>query len=110
MEVRAESLESIHRLRFINEARSRIADARVVASLELVVEEKPDLLILHEGPRISRQQRGNPFVSTTLQAQSDGLVVCGHVHWEEPLGRLPNGRQVLNVDSRVVIVTASTQR
>ncbi|MEZ0230001.1 MAG: hypothetical protein ACAI25_15360 [Planctomycetota bacterium] len=32
------------------------------------------------------------------------LVVCGHCHWEDPLGRLNDHVQVLNVDARAVLL------
>jgi hypothetical protein len=33
------------------------------------------------------------------------LVIRGHKFWKEPVGTLSNGTQVLNVDSRVVVIS-----
>jgi hypothetical protein len=32
------------------------------------------------------------------------LVVCGHIHWANPLWE-QDARQVMNVDTRVVVLT-----
>ena len=68
-----------------------------------------DILLLHEGPSIPRRGfRGSEEIAEYLEGMESGpgLVVCGHCYWEEPLGEIPGkGIQVLNVDSRVVILT-----
>lgn len=65
----------------------------------------PDILLLHTPPHISDTQRGEAALLPLL-ARPHLLTVCGHVHWETPLATLPNGAQVLNVDSRVVLLTS----
>jgi hypothetical protein len=32
------------------------------------------------------------------------VVVCGHCHWPEPLATLANGTQIVNVDSRMIVL------
>lgn len=37
-------------------------------------------------------------------AERSFLVISGHVHWSQPLADIRGGAQVLNVDSRVVLL------
>lgn len=83
----------------------RVAEEDFLASLDLVLEAQPDVVVLHEGPHASRGQRGSALVTQRLTRAATPLVVCGHVHWEQPLAQLPGGVQVLNVDARVVVLT-----
>lgn len=67
---------------------------------------KPDLLVLHEGPTgVVESQRGNPEISELLTSSFNGLVVCGHVHWEEPIATTEQWQSV-NVDSRAIILVS----
>lgn len=81
----------------------RREEGEFFAALDLVLGEKPDVLLLHEGPSGTRAQRGNPYVREEIEKAPVPLVVCGHVHWEEPLAQL-GPTQILNVDSRVVVL------
>jgi Icc-related predicted phosphoesterase len=75
-------------------------------SVEMVLERSPDLLILHDGPDYrSFDLEGIHSLRTLLEARSPILVVRGHKRWSVPLVELDNGTQVLNVDSRVVILS-----
>lgn len=74
-----------------------------LTSLDLALESVPDILVMHEGPNGEAGQRGNELVGERLRDRR-GLTVCGHVHWEQPLHDQPSGGQVLNVDSRVVVI------
>jgi len=38
-----------------------------------------------------------------LNLNQPTLLVCGHCHWPTPLQTLPNGTQVCNVDSRLIV-------
>lgn len=64
----------------------------------------PDLLVMHDGPCGSEDQPGWPAVTAELERAAPTLVVRGHEHWDRPLATLANGTQVLNVDSRVVVL------
>ena len=64
-----------------------------------------DVLVFHQGPDVPREDRpGHELARQVLRAHhlTAPLVICGHVHWREPLATLPHGQQVLNVDSRVI--------
>ncbi len=74
-----------------------------------VTEQKPDILVLHQGPSGRRSGRpGHAAVRELLERCEPMLVVCGHNHWEEPdVEELPNGVQVLNTDARAYVIQPS---
>lgn len=77
-------------------------------SVQLLLAEDLDVLVLHEGPEggAGERQRGNPEIRALLErATSPPLTICGHAHWDAPLATLSNGAQVLNVDARAVVLT-----
>jgi hypothetical protein len=63
------------------------------------------VLVVHEGPAGGAGQRGSPVVGAALGGHDIPLVVCGHVHWDRPVCPRRGGH-VLNVDDRVVVLTA----
>jgi hypothetical protein len=83
----------------------RRAERDQLARLDRALATAPDLLVLHEGPAGARpDQRGNAVLGERVRQAAPPLTVCGHVHWPEPLSMLGGGH-VLNVDSRVVLLT-----
>ena len=66
----------------------------------------PHIMLMHDGPDAPKHGgKGSFRIRQVLEAASATLVVRGHAHWKEPLCQLANGTQVLNVDSRAVILT-----
>jgi Icc-related predicted phosphoesterase len=82
-------------------------EADFLTELSLVLEQSPDLLILHQGPFGQHAQRGSALVQDTLLRKPPPLTVCGHVHWQNPLAQLTATSQILNVDSRLVLLSLS---
>lgn len=77
------------------------------AAFDRLLAARSEVLILHEGPDIpGDDSKGSPFIRAQLLRSRDLLVICGHTHRNAPLAELGNGVQVLNVDSRVVILLA----
>lgn len=66
-----------------------------------------DLLVMHDGPDDGDTRRGWPSMREALEQSRPTLVIRGHAYWESPLATLQNGTQVLNVDSRVVLLQAA---
>lgn len=77
-----------------------------LAAVELVLEYRPNILVLHEAPSGGCGQRGKDALTRLLQPHPQVVTVCGHVHWDEPLCRLPGGHTILNVDKRVILLKA----
>ncbi|MEO8699863.1 MAG: metallophosphoesterase [Kofleriaceae bacterium] len=71
--------------------------------MDRVIDAGIELLVLHEGPNGSTDQRGNPVLRDVIEAGGVGLTICGHRHWDDPLAEHAGG-QILNVDARVVVL------
>jgi Icc-related predicted phosphoesterase len=82
----------------------RKPERRYLELLAIVLRQRPDIVVLHEPPEIAEQGcRGKTGVRDCLVNHSPTLVICGHCHWPAPLQTLPNGAQVCNVDSRLIV-------
>lgn len=79
-----------------------------LALVDRVIDRDADILVLHEGPDGGEQQRGNSTIRDTIDAGGVGLTICGHDHWRQPLAERADGRQVLNVDARVIVAVAGS--
>jgi hypothetical protein len=65
---------------------------------------RPDLLILHQGP--DRLPHPDPTVADALTGARNLFLLCGHSPWPDPLLAWGESCQALNVDGRVVVLTA----
>ena len=83
----------------------RREESNFLSGLELVLESAPDILILHQGPNGGELQPGNELVKETIMKNSVPLIVCGHVHWDEELATIGQSTQIINVDSRAIVLT-----
>jgi Icc-related predicted phosphoesterase len=81
-------------------------ESQFLALLQRVVEQKPDLLILHESPRGSNRQPGSPVLREELERTEVALIVCGHKHWAEPVLELRRQQQIVNVNTRAIVMSA----
>lgn len=75
-------------------------------TLKHLLQQSPDVLLMHEGPDGSAShQPGQAKIRDLLESQPPSLVIRGHKHWDEPVAHFPSGLQVLNVEARIVILT-----
>jgi Icc-related predicted phosphoesterase len=64
--------------------------------------------MIHQTPKnLIESCDDDESIREIIEASNPTLVFCGHLHWKNPLIELSNGSQVLNVDSRVVILINS---
>jgi len=77
-----------------------------LALVDRVIDQRPDVLVLHEGPHGDEEQHGNEDVRATVEAGAVSFTVCGHCHWDAPLASHEAG-QILNVDARCVVLRIS---
>lgn len=83
----------------------RRSEAEYRRAIHGLLKRQPEMLILHETPGIAEERlRGSAIVREGLDEAPGVLAVVGHCHWPTPLITLANGVQVLNVDSRLVIL------
>ena len=71
-----------------------------------VVEQRCDIVVLHEGPHVDEDQRGNAAIRMAIDSGEVPFTVCGHCHWNVPLAETARG-QILNVDARVVVLVGA---
>ena len=84
---------------------NRIEEGNYIGMIKKLLKENPNMLLLHQPPDNPIDNLvGNGKVRDTLEGAKPILVFCGHKHWKQALTKLSNGTQVLNVDSRVVIL------
>jgi Icc-related predicted phosphoesterase len=82
----------------------RRSETDYLETLELVLCDETDVLVMHDGPDSGDGQRGSPRVREVVERLRPKLVVRGHAHWAQPLAELTTGTQVLNVDARLVVL------
>lgn len=83
-----------------NQRRTDVEFQRV---LRQVIQQKPQILLLHQGPdNPPVEEKGDPEIRALLARKGEGIVAFGHCHWQQPyvlMGR----HQVLNVDNRLFL-------
>jgi 3',5'-cyclic-AMP phosphodiesterase len=85
----------------------RRSEKDFIQAIQELVSQSPNILILHEGPNHPEAKlKGNESIRVELATASNLLVICGHSHWNVPVTTLSQEVQVLNVDSRVVVMKA----
>ncbi len=84
----------------------RHAEADFHAAIELMVQSRPDWLLLHEGPVTSADpaRTANAGIRERCARLTHGIVVCGH-NPAETLEQLASGTQVLSAHERVIVLT-----
>lgn len=77
-----------------------------------LLEQEPDILILHQGPENSvKRRKGHPLINEVLaRFEHRPLVIFGHCRWPEVVSSLPGGAQLLNVDYRAVLLVPEEDR
>jgi len=84
---------------------NRIMEEEYLKLLEKLLSKEPDVLLLHQTPDFpALNLRGNSKIRDILEKCESTLVFCGHNHWQHPLVDLKNKTQILNADSRVIIL------
>lgn len=74
-----------------------------------LLDESPSVVLLHGGPNVpGTRLLGSEVVRESLTHPVERLVICGHAHWSTALVPLPGVGQVLNVDARVVVLSAES--
>jgi len=90
---------------------NRIEEGNYIEMIKELLKENPDMLLLHQPPDNPVDNLvGNAKIRDVLEASKPTFVFCGHQHWKQTLTKLSNGTQVLNVDSRAVILLSSDDR
>ncbi|WP_028589170.1 metallophosphoesterase family protein [Paenibacillus massiliensis] len=85
---------------------NRMDPASYLRSVRLLLQRQPDVLLLHQSPGLAEQGlQGEVLIHDELVAGPETVVFCGHTHWDTPMIELSNGTKIVNVDSRLLILT-----
>jgi 3',5'-cyclic-AMP phosphodiesterase len=76
-----------------------------LTGLQLVLEAQPTMVVLHQGPQAGEGFPGCELVEYYISKAAPPLTICGHVHWSKPLFQGDRSTQILNVDSRAIVLT-----
>ncbi|MFA5262246.1 MAG: metallophosphoesterase [Opitutaceae bacterium] len=69
---------------------------------------QPDILLLHAAPETDEGAPGDASIADWIRSTDfAGLIVCGHVHWDERVQRCGRAT-VLNVDGTVVTLVPAS--
>lgn len=91
---------------------NRKSEEKYLEHLLKALNHTPDILVIHpcpwvEGPEYAglRTQRGGEGTLLDAVGLAENLLVtCGHMHWENPVAKISEGVQILNVDGRGVLL------
>lgn len=88
-----------------NDKTNRVEEVDYIKNLQKLLRKKLDFILLHETPDYPLlNQIGNSKIRATLEKGSKSKICCGHCFWEKSLVELENKTQVLNSDSKVIIL------
>ncbi len=83
----------------------RRSEGDYLGTLELLLEPKPDILLLHDGPDASDgSYAGSSRIREVIEQHAPVFVVRGHTSWSKPLVGLANRSQVLNAHAAVILL------
>lgn len=78
-----------------------------VRLLKLLTLQKPDVLLLHQGPDVPELKlAGHEAVRNALHRATIPLILCGHVHWKIPVAQLYQHIQVVNLEGRGLLLAS----
>lgn len=85
---------------------NRMDPASYLRYVRLLLQRQPDALLLHQSPDLGEKGlQGEALILDELAAGPETVVFCGHTHWDRPMVELNNGTKIVNVDSRLLILT-----
>jgi len=84
---------------------NRVEEKDYLKNLRKLLKKKIDFVLLHETPDYPKlNQIGNSKIREVIEEGSKSKICCGHCFWEKTLVEFENETQVLNSDSKVVIL------
>lgn len=87
---------------------NRVGEKEYLSTLKKLINKDLDLILLHETPDFPKLNFiGNPKIREVIENESKANISCGHCHWQKTLIEFENFSKVMNVDSKVVILSKS---
>lgn len=84
---------------------NRLDNDNYLCILKKLLLKNPDILVLHQAPYDPINNFGGDVnITKIIETSNPSIIFCGHYHWAKPLVEFKNTTQILNVDSRIVIL------
>lgn len=76
-----------------------------IGSLSKLLKDDLDFVLIHETPCFPEYQLiGNSEIRKAIENGPESAICCGHCYWEHTLVKFQNQSQVINVDSKVLLL------
>lgn len=83
----------------------RNEETKHLKELKQLLLKQPDFILLHEGPNNkSPELTGNNDIRLIIEHSQRNIICCGHNHWKRSLIEKENGTQIINADSKCIIL------
>jgi Icc-related predicted phosphoesterase len=84
---------------------NRVDESDFLNSLTKLSKQKLDFILIHETPDFPKfNQIGNSKIREHIEKLNKNRIFCGHCYWDNSLANFDNGSQVLNIDSKVILM------
>lgn len=84
---------------------NRVEESQYLLQLKKLLKQNLDFILLHETPDYPPFGFiGNEKIRQTIEAGEPATICCGHCYWEKTQVKFENNSQIINVDSKVVIL------
>jgi len=83
----------------------RNEESKHLKELKKLLLKQPNFILLHEGPNnINPQLQGNDKIRIVIENSQKNYIICGHNHWGLSVIEKENGTQIINADSKCIIL------
>ena len=84
---------------------NRVDESDFLNGLTKLSKKKLDFILIHETPDFpSNNEIGNSKIREHIEKLNPTTICCGHCYWNNSLANFNNKTQVLNVDSKVILM------
>lgn len=89
---------------------NRTEEKDYLKSLSKLLKRDLDLILIHETPDSPQNQFiGNSKIRETIESNPKSTICCGHCHWDKTFVEFQNQSQVINVDSKVLLLSVKSR-
>lgn len=83
----------------------RNEEEKHLKELKKLLLKQPHFILLHEGPNNKNPElHGNDNIRILIEKSQKNTIFCGHNHWNHSIVSKENGTQIINVDSKCIIL------
>ena len=84
---------------------NRVEESDFLDGLTKLSKKDLDFILIHETPDFPKNnENGNSKIRKHIEKLNPTRIFCGHCHWNNSLANFDNKIQVLNVDSKVILM------